>query len=178
MIVIIADDERHAIGGLLHNALQARGAETDYIPLKDVNIKPCTGCNGCAYKSYGKCVIRDDADLILHKIIHADTVLLVSPVAFGSYSFKVKRVLDKLGLIMDRHYHVKNKQIVKGSLMGRFHLVAVGVTSADNHAGAEAFQRLVQENIFITQGTGRAFIAGAELSPEVMAEIIREVTGA
>ena len=158
MIVIIADDERHAIGGLLHNALQARGAETDYIPLKDVNIKPCTGCNGCAYKSYGKCVVRDDADLILHKIIHADTVLLVSPVAFGSYSFKVK--------------------IVKGSLTGRFHLVAVGVTSAENHAGAEAFQRLVQENIFITQGTGRAFITGAELSPEVMAEIIREVTGA
>ena len=42
--------------------LRAVGGSAREIFLRDLNIQPCTGCNGCA--ETGRCVLRDDMDLL------------------------------------------------------------------------------------------------------------------
>lgn len=119
MVTIIADEGIYKIGEKLKESLQEKMLDVDYISLENVDVKPCISCGGCTYKTYGKCVIRDDGDWIYPKLIKSEVQIYLTPITFGSYSFKTKRVLDKCALIMDRHYIVENKELVKGGMLGK-----------------------------------------------------------
>lgn len=176
MITIIADDDKSKFGAALSEGFLARGVAAEYIPLQNVTVKPCLSCDGCTKKTFGKCVIRDDADWILPKLIRSDAMVIVSPITFGSYSFKVKRVMDKLALIMDRHYYVKKGEMVKNNLTGKFRLYAVGM--AESNDEAVAFKKLVHENLLITQCKGNVFIVNPACAAGMQEDIIREVISA
>lgn len=178
MITIIADDEKNSFGAALREGFAARGTAAEYIPLQDVNVKACLACNGCTNKTFGKCVIRDDADWILPKLARADVIIFVSPVTFGSYSFKVKRVMDKLALVMDRHYYVKNGELVKNNMTGKLRLYGVGMTDDCQGFEAQAFLSLVHENLVITQCKGKGFLVDSVPASGTAEEIIREVLSA
>jgi multimeric flavodoxin WrbA len=174
MVTIIADEENTRIGSELYQALVSQGTQADYVSLENANVKPCVNCGGCTYKTYGRCVTRDDGDWIYPKILRADMLLLVTPVVFGSYSFKLKRVIDKFGLFMDRHYYMSNGEIAKGGLPDRtFKCFAVGVS--DDAAQAEVFKKLFRELLVITRGAGKAFVTGASLPSDIKSEILMEV---
>lgn len=176
MITILADDENTHIGSDLYEGLLARGADVEYISLENVEVKPCINCGGCKVKTKGKCVIRDDCDRIYPKLIKSDALIIVSPVTFGSYSFKTKRLLDKIGLIMDGHYFVKNKEIVKGGMTGRqFSLFAIGVSEDGDAQDAEAFKRTVHETVTIIRAAGKAFVVDTVPSSETRDDIIKGV---
>lgn len=176
MIAIIADEGKSKVGTELCQGFLSKGVETEYIPLDNIQVKPCMNCGGCNYKSYGRCVTRDDGDRIYPKVIRSEAVIMVSPVIFGSYSFKVKRVLDKFGLLMDRHYYVQNKELVKGGMPGkRFKYFAIGVNENPDGEEAEAFKKLVHETLIITRGVGRAYIVGGQLTSELRNNIVGEV---
>ncbi len=176
MITILADEGKDTAGLKLYQAFTSRGIEADYVQLKDVTVKPCVGCNGCTYKTYGKCVVRDDGDWIYGKILRSQAVLVVSPILFGGYTVKTKRVLDKLGLIMDRHYFVVQGELTKGGLTDRqFKLFALGVQEDADPEEAEAFKSLVHETNVITRGGGKAYTTGPSLSDELTTQIVREV---
>lgn len=176
MITIIADEGKNKIGLELRQAFLAKGAEAEYISLENVRVEACLNCGGCNLKSYGKCVIRDDGDWIYAKVIRSDTIILVTPLRFGCYSFNTKRVLDKFGLIMDRHYYVENKELVKGGRLGkRFEYFAVGVKADCSDEEAETFKKLVQETLVISRGLGKAYVVGPMLSSEAERLIVGEV---
>ena len=59
------------------------GCETEFITLKDKDIRFCKGCLAC--QSTGSCVIRDDVFPILEAVKNADTLLFATPVATSSY---------------------------------------------------------------------------------------------
>jgi len=178
MVTILADEGKSQIGLQLYQAFQKKGVPADYIPLGGVTVKPCVGCNGCTYKTYGKCVVRDDGDWIYGKILHSDAVLVVSPILFGGYSVKTKRVMDKFALIMDRHYFVVNGELAKGGLPERqFKLFALGILEETDQKEAEAFQSLVHETIVITRGAGKAYITGLSLHSDAAQQIVLEVAG-
>lgn len=52
--------------------------KTEYISFKDYTIKPCIHCDYCM-KS-GKCVHKDDIEVLLGKFLEADGVIFGSPV--------------------------------------------------------------------------------------------------
>lgn len=179
MVTIIADEGKSRIGLELYQTLLSKEAQTDYVTLEQVQVKPCVNCGGCTRKTYGKCVTRDDGDWIYSKIIRADVLVLVSPVVFGCFSFRMKRVMDKFGLVMDQHYSVKNKELVKGGMVGKqFKLFSIGVKDHCAAEEAEAFQTLHHETVVITRGTGKAYVTGAVLDADLKEEIIREVMSA
>lgn len=176
MVTIIADEGQHGIGAALYEEFSTKGIQAEYISLENIEVKPCLGCNGCTYQTYGKCVFRDDGDRIYPHIIRADALIFVTPIVFGSYSFKIKRVFDKFGLIMDRHYFMRNKELAKGGLVGRqFKFFAIGVAEDCVEGEIEAFQKLFHENLVITRGAGKAFIADGPLSKTIRTQIINEV---
>ena len=177
MITILADDTRHDAGKQLKQVIENMGLETDYVSLAEVVVKPCINCGACNYKSYSKCVFRDDDDWILGKVAKADAVIVVTPILFGGYSVKTKRVLDKLGLVMDRHYFVVNGELTKGGMPGRpFRYFALGVQDTANEMEAKAFLKLVHETLTITKGNGKVGIYSPGQSPHVLEEIAREAS--
>lgn len=179
MITVIADEGIDRTGYELYEELTENGMTTEYISLEGVKVKPCVNCGGCTYKTYGICVVRDDADWIIRKIIGAEVLIMVFPITFGSYSYKIKQVLDKISLIMDRHYYIKDKEMVKGGMYGRqFKFFALGINNDCIDGEIEAFHKLHYENLFITKGTGRAYDVDPVLTKKMKAQIIREVQGA
>jgi len=176
MVTIIADEGKNQIGMELYQGLISQEVKTEYILLDNVEVKPCVSCGGCSYKTYGKCTVRDDGDFIYPKILRSNVLIFVSPITFGSYSFKIKRVFDKIGLIMDRHYFVENKEIVKGGKLGsKFKFFAIGDKENCIEEEIIAFQNLFHENLIITRGIGKAYIADKTLSEEMRNQIIEEV---
>ena len=161
MITILADDSLSPIGQRLYDILLQKGAQAEYISIKDTSVKPCVNCGSCSGKTYGRCVTHDDADWLLPKMMAANALVVVTPVLFGGYSVKTKRVLDKLGLIMDRHYFVRRGEMAKGGLVGRpFHYRVLGVQRVPDADEAEAFRTLVCETVTITRGRGGAYTGG------------------
>ena len=177
MVTIIADEGKFAIGMELYQEFLSKNVEAEYITLENVQIKPCVNCGGCSYKTYGKCVIRDDGDWIYPKIIRTDVLIFVTPITFGSYSLKVKRTFDKFGVFMDRHYYLVNGELAKGGSVGKqFRYFAVGVQEQSDLAGVAAFKTLFRENLIITRGAGDVYITGTSLSDDSKSEIVRGVT--
>ncbi len=176
MIAIIADEGKQQIGLELQQILRSQGVQVEYISLEKVNVKPCVSCGGCTYKTYGKCVVRDDGDWIYPKVIGAEVVIFVTPITFGSYSFKIKRVFDKFALIMDRHYIVEQKELVKVGMKGKqFKFFVIGVKENCLEEEIDVFKKLHKENLIITRGTGSTFIIDEVLTSEMKELIAKEV---
>ncbi|MDB4444133.1 flavodoxin family protein [bacterium] len=70
-----------------------KGAFVDTISLKDKSIAPCDGCMGCA--KTGKCVIDDDAQEILEKMLASDGIIWATPVYFWSMTGQTKTLMDR-----------------------------------------------------------------------------------
>lgn len=176
MVTIIADEGRHKIGEKLKERLQEKMLDVDYISLEDVEVKPCINCGGCTYKTYGKCVIRDDGDWIYPKLIKSDVQIYLTPITFGGYSFKTKRVLDKCALIMDSHYFVENRELVKGGMKGKqFKMLLIGVNQNTIEDEITAFHKLFQEILIIARGVGKSYIIDSVQDTQTIDNIVKEV---
>lgn len=93
---------------LLDAALQGAaeaGANVLRFELNDLNIKPCQACGAC-YNT-GKCVIRDDMDLLYEAFEIMDSMVLASPVYFGGVTAQVKAMIDRSQPFWARKYIMK-----------------------------------------------------------------------
>jgi multimeric flavodoxin WrbA len=82
---------------LLEGARSA-GAETEHILLRDKDIRLCTGCLSCEMKDEetpGVCVIKDDMEPLLEKMLAADAFVFGTPVYFYMLSGLLKNVMDR-----------------------------------------------------------------------------------
>ena len=71
------------------------GHEADLMRLRDMKIKPCLGCFNCWIKTPGICSIRDDAGEVSKRYIHAEHVVLASPLIMGFISALLKNAMDR-----------------------------------------------------------------------------------
>ena len=87
---------------LLEKALEgaaSQGAEAELIHLYDLNFKGCKSCFACKTKggkSYGKCAVKDDLTPILQKVEEADTLILGSPIYWGTVSGEMRSFMERL----------------------------------------------------------------------------------
>ncbi len=74
------------------------GADTEHILLKDRDIRLCTGCLACEMKDEttpGVCVIKDDMEPILAKMVAADGFVFGTPSYFYMLSGLLKNFMDR-----------------------------------------------------------------------------------
>ena len=55
----------------------------------------CTGCFGCWLKTPGRCVIPDAFQRMGERLSRADELIIISKCSFGSYSSRIKNILDR-----------------------------------------------------------------------------------
>ncbi|MDR7855540.1 NAD(P)H-dependent oxidoreductase [Tissierella sp.] len=145
MIVIISDVNNEGVGKALYNYLISNNEEVEFISASERNIKPCYCCDGCTYKTYGKCVVRDDMDQILPIIIKGDIVVYTSPLIWGGFSYDIKKILDKTALIGNRFYKTRNKEIVKGTISNNKKIIGIGVSEIASKMEQSSFEYFLKE---------------------------------
>jgi multimeric flavodoxin WrbA len=78
--------------------LESKGAETELLLLRRLNVKRCLGCLTCeagGKKRKGICAISDDMQGIFPKLLSADVIVLGTPAYFYMLSGLLKNFLDR-----------------------------------------------------------------------------------
>lgn len=79
----------------LFTGIKSAGNEVKVLVLRDLKIKPCTGCFNCWVKNPGNCIIQDDANKVARLYIESDHVILASPLIMGFLSSLMKNTMDR-----------------------------------------------------------------------------------
>ena len=129
------------------DSLIKHGFELKEIKLHEKKIDDCLGCFKCWTKTPGLCIIKDDADQILADIINSELLIFLSPVVFGSYSYQLKKALDRMIPLIspffkkiDGEIHHKKRYKNYPSILG------VGIIDEENKIEEETFIKLVRNN--------------------------------
>lgn len=95
--------------GLCKEALmgaQEMGAQVEFIQLQDLHIEHCTGCTACVQSVLGGkgggCVLKDDFDWLLDKMLDADGIIFATPIFEKGATGLFHTITDRFGPRMDR----------------------------------------------------------------------------
>lgn len=69
--------------------------EVEILDIYKLNIKPCTGCFGCWKSTPGKCIIKDDMEIIIEKILKSDTIIWSFPLYYFGLPSQMKALMDR-----------------------------------------------------------------------------------
>lgn len=83
---------------------QDAGHDAEKIFLREKTIHYCTGCGAC-YNS-AKCVQQDDMAELLDKMIHADVIVMATPVYFYTMDAQMKTLIDRT---VPRYQEIRDK---------------------------------------------------------------------
>lgn len=176
MIVIISDDSRGDWGMVLEEALLPLGCQLVRFAANTLDIKPCTGCSSCSGKTYGRCVISDDMRQVVRKITECQALVLLSPVVFGGVSHHIKKVMDRIAVLGDPRYRMKDGELVKGIHVPSIRYYMIGVGDKLNEAEQRTFLSLHEENRKIMDVKGKAFILESGLDKGSLEKIAKEIS--
>jgi multimeric flavodoxin WrbA len=86
-----------ALAGVFADELIHKGFEVKQVPLREMNIKTCIGCDVCHGKldTFG-CVINDDMHNFSDDILEADLVVFASPIYTWMPTPPLKAVMDRM----------------------------------------------------------------------------------
>lgn len=69
------------------------GHYVETVDLRDIKMQYCTGCGVC--NSTHQCVQKDDVAVVLDKMVHADVIVLATPVYFYTMNAQLKTLIDR-----------------------------------------------------------------------------------
>jgi len=99
--------------------------EVELYTLNKMNLKFCTGCWSCWWKTPGKCAIKDDADTIFKSCIDSDFLIFASPLKAGFISSELKKITDRLIVLLLPYIQIINREChessIKRVVCHRFH---------------------------------------------------------
>ena len=72
---------------------RAEGAETEMFLIHDKTINGCDACGAC--RTTGKCIVKDDMQLLYPLMEEADAIVFGSPVYFHGVTAQAKAIMDR-----------------------------------------------------------------------------------
>ena len=84
----------------------AAGNEVEKITLSGKNIGVCKGCLAC--QKLGKCVIDDDANAIMQKVLEAEVVCWATPIYYYEMSGQMKVLIDRMNAMYSLDYKFRD----------------------------------------------------------------------
>ena len=80
----------------------AAGHDVEKISLVGKDIKFCKGCLAC--QKIGRCVISDDVNGIMQKVLNADVVCWATPIYYYEMSGQMKTLIDRMNAMYSLDY--------------------------------------------------------------------------
>lgn len=85
---------------------ESAGHKVEKISLLGKNIQFCKGCLGC--QKLGRCVINDDVNAIMDKVLKADVVCWATPIYYYEMSGQMKTLIDRMNAMYEQDYHFRD----------------------------------------------------------------------
>lgn len=82
------------------------GHDVEKISLAGKNISFCRGCLAC--QKLGRCVIDDDANDIMQKVLNADVVVWATPIYYYEMSGQMKVMIDRMNAMYPLDYKFRD----------------------------------------------------------------------
>ena len=82
------------------------GHNVEKISLAGKTIAFCKGCLAC--QKLGKCVIDDDANAIMQKVLEADIVCWATPIYYYEMSGQMKVLIDRMNAMYSLDYKFRD----------------------------------------------------------------------
>ncbi len=82
---------------------ESAGAESSTIYAKDLSVGFCKGCFACWTVTPGRCVQRDDMDMVLEALSKADAVIWATPLYHYGMTAMLKAVMERTLPMADPH---------------------------------------------------------------------------
>ncbi len=175
MITVILDDSSNMYTDLIKNALFKSEEKAVIFKADNMNIDPCLACASCSGKTYGHCVVKDDMQELLPKIVRSKKIVLVSPIIYGGVSFRIKKIMDKMCSIGDPRYYVRNGEMVKKMRIPNLKYYMIGIKENLAEEERTAFIRLHKENITIMDVEGKAYTIDSKPDKNAVEKIVKEI---
>ena len=85
---------------------KAAGNEVEFISLRGKEIKFCVGCLAC--QKLGACVIKDDVNDIMAKVLESDVVCWATPIYYYEMSGQMKTLIDRMNAMYPKDYKFRD----------------------------------------------------------------------
>ena len=86
--------------------VKATGNEVEKVSLTDKNIQFCKGCMAC--QKLGRCVIKDDVNDIMAKVLKADVICWATPIYYYEMSVQMKTLIDRMNAMYEQDYQFRD----------------------------------------------------------------------
>lgn len=84
---------------------KSAGHEVEKIELRGKKIAFCRGCFSCA--KLGRCVINDDVNGIMEKVMQADVIVWATPIYYYEMSGQMKTLIDRMNGMYNQDYRFR-----------------------------------------------------------------------
>ena len=106
-IIVISTSLRHGsnsniLAEKFIEGAKAAGNEVEKISLVGQNIQFCKGCMAC--QKQGRCVIKDDVNSIMAKVLKADVICWATPIYYYEMSGQMKTLIDRMNAMYEQDY--------------------------------------------------------------------------
>jgi multimeric flavodoxin WrbA len=109
----------HEIVKKIEQTMAAMGeVRFEYIFLREVNLRPCTGCYVCMAHGEDECPLKDDRAAIEQKLLAAEGVILSSPMYVANVSWQMKVFLDRFAYTNHRPRFHRQKVLTVVNMAG------------------------------------------------------------
>jgi multimeric flavodoxin WrbA len=102
------------------------GSQVEKIVLRDCKMSPCLEIYGC--KKTGRCVIKDDFQDVMDKLLSCKGIMLASPIFFYSVSAHTKILMDRCQSLWVKKYWVDQTPYRKTNLTRKGLFISAGAT--------------------------------------------------
>ena len=108
-ILLISGSNRNGNTNFILSEIEKNIPNSEKILFSKCNIEYCKGCLAC-YKT-NRCMIKDDMDKIINKIIKADLVIFGVPTYFDNVTGLFKNFMDRLNSLYKSEM-IKYKKVI------------------------------------------------------------------
>jgi len=84
----------------------AAGHDVEKVSLNGKNIQFCKGCLAC--QKLGRCVINDDVNDIMARVLKADVVVWATPIYYYEMSGQMKTLIDRMNAMYPLDYRFRD----------------------------------------------------------------------
>jgi len=84
--------------------------QIEHFPLAEMNLKYCTGCWTCWWKTPGVCALHDDAEILFRSIIQSDLLIFASPLKAGFTTSLLKKINDRFVVLVHPYVQLIHKE--------------------------------------------------------------------
>ena len=85
---------------------KAAGHEVEKISLVGKDIQFCRGCMAC--QKLGRCVIQDDVNAIMARVLESDVVVWATPIYYYEMSGQMKTLIDRMNAMYEQDYRFRD----------------------------------------------------------------------